>query len=76
MTSPALHPELVDLEGLIPEIDFSSGLAEMRARFANMPAEMMPVLSDDVERVDHVVSDNPGVVVRVHRPRNLADSEW
>ena len=71
MTSPALHPELVDLGGLIPDIDFSTGLSEIRAMLDNMPAEMMPVLSDDVERVDHVVSDDPAVVVRVHRPRNL-----
>ena len=29
-------------------------------------------LSDAVERTDHVVSDDPDVVVRVHRPKNVA----
>ena len=29
------------------------------------------VLSDAVERTDHVVSDDPRVVVRVHRPKGI-----
>ena len=71
MNSPALHPELEGLSALIPELDFSNGAGELRAQFDSIPPELMPALSDDVERIDHVVSEEPRVVVRVHRPRNL-----
>lgn len=71
MNTPALDPELAQLSELIPTLDFSGGVAELRALLETMMAEMPPPLSDDVERADHVVSDDPYVVVRVHRPKNL-----
>jgi acetyl esterase/lipase len=72
MNTPALDPELDQLSALIPTLDFSGGVVELRSLIDRMAAEMPPPLSDDVERADYVVSDDPYVVVRVHRPKNLA----
>jgi acetyl esterase/lipase len=74
MTS-ATEPLFVDAE-VVPFVEASAGfgcsaetLASMRTAtvesFAAMP------LSADVERTDHVVSDDPRVVVRVHRPKGV-----
>ncbi len=71
MTATAeLHPELVALADAIPVFQFSDGgLAAMRAQQEEFFAAMAPPLSDGVERSDHVVSTEPYVVVRVHRPK-------
>jgi acetyl esterase/lipase len=45
------------------------GLPAMRSTRSEMFADIE--LSDAVERTDHVVSDDPRVVVRVHRPRGV-----
>jgi acetyl esterase/lipase len=71
MNTPALDPELEQLSALIPTLDFSGGVGELRALIDSMAGDMAPPLSDDIERADHVVSDDPHVVVRVHRPKNL-----
>jgi acetyl esterase/lipase len=67
MDAVILDPELVPLLELVPVFSFSSEeLASMReTRNLGAPVE----LSDDVERTDHVVSTDPHVVVRVHRPK-------
>ncbi|HEY3833656.1 MAG TPA: alpha/beta hydrolase [Acidimicrobiia bacterium] len=73
MTTVELHPELVPLAGSIPTFALThEALAEMRSARGDTFAALAPPLSDNVERIDHVVSDDPYVVVRVHRPKQLA----
>ncbi|HEY1738006.1 MAG TPA: alpha/beta hydrolase [Acidimicrobiia bacterium] len=73
MTTVELHPELVPLTAMVPSFQLThEALAEMRSGRNETFAALAPPLSDDVERVDHVVSNDPYVVVRVHRPKNLA----
>lgn len=65
-TEVQLDPELVPLMEAVPSFSLSNEvLAELRAARLAAPVE----LSDAVERTDHVVSEDPPVVVRVHRPR-------
>jgi acetyl esterase/lipase len=72
MATPRLDPEIVANSGMVPVFAFSvEALAEMRTARGSMYAQMAPQLSDTVERVDHVVSTDPYVVVRVHRPGEL-----
>jgi acetyl esterase/lipase len=72
MPTPTVDPEIVAFAGMIPEFEINAGsLAQMRGGQEAAFAQMAPPLSDTVERVDHVVSDDPYVVVRVHRPRQL-----
>ena len=69
MPTPPIDPEIAAFAGPVPRLDFSSlVLAEVRALQDEAFAAMAPPLSDKVERVDHIVSDDPRVVVRVHRP--------
>lgn len=64
-----LDPELVPLMGAAPSFVLSDELiAPMRAAQAQASA---PPLSDAVVRTDHVVSEDPRVVVRVHRPKGV-----
>jgi acetyl esterase/lipase len=67
MDAVILDPELVPLLESAPVWSFSAdSLASIReGRSLAMAVE----LSDDVERTDHVVSTDPYVVVRVHRPK-------
>jgi acetyl esterase/lipase len=67
MDAVILDQEIVPLLELAPVFQLSvDTLPAMRdARNVAMQVE----LSDAVERVDHVVSDEPRVVVRVHRPK-------
>ena len=69
MSSTELDPAIVPLADQIPfgELNGAS-LAEIRATPFALPGE----LSDAVERVDHVVSAAPRVVVRVHTPKAAA----
>ena len=72
MTTVELHPELVPLAGMVPSFQLTlEALADMRSQRSETFAALAPPLSDDVERVDHVVSEDPYVVVRVHRPKQL-----
>ena len=66
-----LDPELAGLAVAIPALDFSNGPGELRALFDKMLVELAPPLSPGVERVDHIVSRDPEIVVRVHRPQHL-----
>lgn len=69
--APALDPELVPLAELIPPLDVSVGAVALRGMLEAMAAGRAPELSELVERSDHVVSTDPYVVVRVHRPARL-----
>jgi acetyl esterase/lipase len=69
MDEAVLDPELVPLAGSAPSFDLSDEfIAQLRSGGA-LPFAEPPKLSDDVERTDHTVSEDPRVVVRVHRPR-------
>ena len=69
MDAVILDEEIVPLLALAPAFRLSvDALPEIRdARIVAMQVE----LSDAVERTDHVVSDDPRVVVRVHRPKGI-----
>jgi len=67
-TSPlevAMDPEVELLARAVPIPDIDAGNLEA-VRAARLAEE--PELSDRVTRTDHVVSEDPHVVVRVHRP--------
>ncbi len=69
MSSTALDPSIVPLADQVPFGELNGAtLAEIRATPLMLPGE----LSDGVERVDHVVSEAPRVVVRVHTPKAAA----
>ncbi|MCU1401233.1 MAG: hypothetical protein JWN62_4342 [Acidimicrobiales bacterium] len=67
-TADLLHPDIAAALGTIafPSIGADT-LAAMRASGLGTP---LP-LSDDVERTDIVVSEDPRVVIRVHRPKGV-----
>ena len=71
MDAVVLDEEIVPLLELAPTFQLSvEALPAMRdARNVAMQVE----LSDVVERADHLVSDDPHVVVRVHRPKAVSD---
>ena len=72
-TDPVVDKELLPLRHLIPNLDFGGdGLATMRAAQGEFFRSGAIALSTTVERVDYVVSADPHVVVRVHRPVALA----
>lgn len=72
MTTPLLDPELVPLRDSVPKLALdAAALSDLRAGQSAVFTDLMPPLSDDVERTDHVVSTDPHVVVRVHRPKHL-----
>lgn len=63
-TAPDLHPELdPDLASIVPDLN-ADMLPMLRGGGLTGDVE----LSSAVERVEHVVSEDPHVVVRVHRP--------
>ncbi len=64
MDAPALHPDLdPELAALVPDLT-----PEIVATFRRTGLSGASELSDRVERTEHVVSEEPRVVVRVHRP--------
>jgi acetyl esterase/lipase len=70
MDAVILDAEIAPLLELAPIFELSvDALPALRdARNAQWQVE----LSDDVERTDHVVSDDPHVVLRVHRPKGVS----
>jgi acetyl esterase/lipase len=73
-TTPILDPEILALAGNVPAFDFSpTGLAAIRGGHIEFFSQMAPPLSNAVDRTDHVVSTDPYVVVRVHRPTQLRE---
>ena len=68
MDAVILDSELVPLMEGAPSFSFTAELLpSIREAGLGVPVE----LSDDVERTDHVVSTDPHVVVRVHRPKGV-----
>jgi acetyl esterase/lipase len=66
MASVDLHPAIEAMKDLVPIPDIDeSVLPVLRETPLTAPVE----LSDAVERQDHVISQNPQVTVRVHRPK-------
>jgi acetyl esterase/lipase len=73
MDEAVLDPELVPLAGTAPVLELSDEfIAAMRGQGTTGLFGAPLQLSDKVERTDHVVLDEPRVVVRVHRPRGFA----
>ncbi len=69
METVILDPELVPLMASAPSFSLSDdAIGPMRAQLVAAPA---PALSQAVVRTEHVVSEDPRVVVRVHRPRGV-----
>jgi acetyl esterase/lipase len=69
MSSTELDPAIVPLADQVPFAGINAEtLADVRAAPVALPVE----LSNAVERVDHVVSEDPHVVVRVHTPKVAA----
>jgi acetyl esterase/lipase len=68
MAGVELHHEIEPLRELVPIPDLDADVLPIvrEAEFAPPPE-----LSDAVERIDHVVSTEPAVSVRVHRPIGL-----
>jgi acetyl esterase/lipase len=72
MNTPIVDPEIAALAGSIPAVEFNANtLADLRAMEKDLSVRMPPPLSETVERHDHIVSRDPHVVVRVHRPKSL-----
>jgi acetyl esterase/lipase len=68
MATVDLHPEIEPFREAIPIPDLDAdNLPEVRVAELAPP----PELSDAVDREDHVVSTDPEVLVRVHRPVDL-----
>ncbi len=69
MASVELHPVIEAEKDLLPVPDIDESLLPaLRATPLAAPVE----LSDKVDRRDHVISESPRVVVRVHRPKDVA----
>jgi acetyl esterase/lipase len=72
MSTVIVDSEIYAQRDLVPRLDLTVELlAEARKLRGAAYAQMVTQLSDTVERVDHVVSTEPSVVVRVHRPIEL-----
>ncbi|HEY7105787.1 MAG TPA: alpha/beta hydrolase [Acidimicrobiia bacterium] len=71
MDAVILDPEVAPLLAEAPQFALTpDALATMRENRINMMGDVE--LSDAVERTDHVVSTDPEVVVRVHRPKSAS----
>jgi acetyl esterase/lipase len=67
MASVDLHPAIEAMKDLVPIPDIDESLIPILRETPPMTAQVE--LSDAVERQDHVISQDPYVVVRVHRPK-------
>ena len=71
MDAVILDSEIVPLLDAAPSFSFTAEvLPSIREAGLGMPVE----LSDKVERTEHVVSTDPHVVVRVHRPKGITEA--
>jgi acetyl esterase/lipase len=70
MDEAVLDPELVPLAGNAPVFALTHEVV-IAMRSAPGAFGEPPKLADAVERTEHVVLDDPRVVVRVHRPRGV-----
>ena len=70
MDAVILDPEIAPLLELAPTLQLSVEALPALRDLRN--AQFQVELSDAVERTDHVVSDDPNLVVRVHRPKGVA----
>lgn len=68
MATVPLHPEIEPIRDLVSIPDLTLEVLPTQRETALIE---FPELSDRVTRVDHVVSDDPRVVVRVHTPVGL-----
>jgi acetyl esterase/lipase len=66
VNKPVLDPQLVPLAAQAPVLSLSDTTVPL-LRAQGLSSAVVQ-LSDAVERTDHVVSEDPRVVVRVHRP--------
>jgi acetyl esterase/lipase len=66
VNKPVLDPQLVPLAAQAPVLTLNDTTVPLLR--ANGLSSAAVQLSDAVERTDHVVSEDPRVVVRVHRP--------
>ncbi len=66
MPEAALHPAIEATRDLVPIPDID---ADVLPVLRSTPLTAQVELSDEVERSDHVVSEDPKVIVRVHRPK-------
>jgi acetyl esterase/lipase len=72
MGTVIVDSDILARRDLVPRLDLSvEVLAEARKLRGAAYAQMVTQLSDTVERVDHAVSTEPYVIVRVHRPVEL-----
>lgn len=69
MTEMELHPEVEAVRHLAPDLQLDDDL--ITALRGLGPMGPTAGLSEEVERTDHVVSDEPRVIVRVHRRRGV-----
>jgi acetyl esterase/lipase len=67
MASVALHPAIEAQKDLVPLPDIDASLLPV---LRETPIAAPFELSDKVDRTDHVVSEDPKIVVRVHRPKD------
>lgn len=72
MDAVILDSELLPLLDAAPAFSFSADLLPSIREARNLGVQVE--LSHDVERTDHVVSTDPYVVVRVHRPKAAGDA--
>jgi acetyl esterase/lipase len=63
-----LDPTIAAVADTVPIPDMN---ADVLPTLRGAPLGLVPELSDEVERTDHVVSRDPEVVVRVHRRKGL-----
>ena len=71
MDAVILDSEIVPMLDSAPVFSFS---AELLPTIREARLGVVPELSDAVERTDHVVSTDPHVVVRVHRPKGTTEA--
>lgn len=72
MDAVILDPELRPMLDQVPPLALSpETLPDLRAASRQVLVEAAASLPDDVERRDHVVSADPEVLVRVHRPAGV-----
>jgi acetyl esterase/lipase len=73
MDAVHVDPELAPLLAEMPPVALSTeSLPALRDARKALFDSMAPALSDAVDRTDHVIGTDPGVLVRVHRPKGAS----